>query len=75
MLTDWLTEWGTLRVRVCAHPLHLVRERDRDRDREIERERERKTEREREREREGERDVEYGYWIYFIAFNDGSFTY
>ncbi len=30
-------------------------------------EKERKTERERERGRE--RDVEYGHWIYFIAFN------
>jgi hypothetical protein len=32
--------------------------------------------RKREREIKGgrERDVEYGYWIYFIAFNNGSFT-
>ncbi len=34
--------------------------------------------REREREREGgrerERGVKYGYWIYFIAFNNGSFN-
>jgi hypothetical protein len=30
-------------------------------------------ERERERGREGETDVEYGYWIYFIAFRNNSF--
>ncbi len=34
----------------------------------------RERERERGREREKERDVEYGHWIYFNAFNNGSFT-
>ncbi len=72
MLTDWLNEERL----ECGHPLCLqgrdtpsspVRERERDKERE--------NEKDREREKEGERegDVEYGYWIYFIAFNNGNF--
>jgi hypothetical protein len=52
---------------IYPHPLHRS-------EREIKSERERKRERERERESEKERDVGYGNLIYFIAFNNGSFT-
>jgi hypothetical protein len=62
MLTDWLTEWGTLRVQ-ASFMLARVRTPSspvREREREVEK-------------REKEKDVEYGSWIYFIAFNNGSF--
>jgi hypothetical protein len=49
-------------------------QREGDREKEGGRVREWERERERCREKKGERDVEYGYWIYFIAFNNGSFT-
>jgi hypothetical protein len=49
------------------------RERGREREREKERGRERERKKEGGRERERGRDVEYGYRIYFIAFNNGRF--
>ncbi len=63
-------------------PSSLVREkeggkeikREGGRKRERGRERVRKRKRKREGEGEKERDAEYGYRIYFIAFNNESFT-
>ncbi len=51
---------------------HLLHRSEREREEEGGREREKEGERERERETDG--NVEYGYWIYFIGFNNGSFT-
>ncbi len=82
MLTEWMNEEHLERASwiiisyACksAHAL-FTGEREIKREKEREREREKERERERgERERESEKDVEYGYWIYLIAFNNGSFT-
>jgi len=70
-LSPSLYLWAVNRVR---HGQTRWTERERGgREGEWEREGERQKEIERESEKEGERDVEYSYWIYFIAFNNGNF--
>jgi hypothetical protein len=76
MLTVWLECGRAFCLLGCAHPLHRSdRKRERERERERERGRERVWKRGRDKEREGEKesekDVEYGYRLYFIAFNNG----